>query len=115
MGFVRTEVGRLRFKICLSIVPPDFKVGEAYKTQTNKQKSQTARLELYNLFIKNYIRGISLIVQWLKCYPPGAGGPGLISDQGTRSHMSQLKNPHAATKMKILCAETKTQHSQVHK
>ena len=33
---------------------------------------------------------------WLRT--PSSGGPGLIPGQGTRSHMLQLKIPHAATK-----------------
>ncbi|TEA41399.1 hypothetical protein DBR06_SOUSAS7910076, partial [Sousa chinensis] len=40
----------------------------------------------------------SLVVQWLRLHAPNAGGPGLIPDWGTRSHMPQLKIPHAATK-----------------
>ena len=31
--------------------------------------------------------GTSLVVQWLRLRAPNAGGPGLIPDQGTRSHM----------------------------
>ena len=37
---------------------------------------------------------------------PGQGGSDSIPGQGTRSHMPQLK---------ILCAITKTQHSQINK
>ena len=43
------------------------------------------------------------MVQWLRLLAPSAGGPGSIPGQGTRSHMPQLKIPHAATK---------TQHNQ---
>ena len=32
-----------------------------------------------------------------------------------RARMPQLKVPHAAVKMKTLCAETKPWHSQIHK
>ena len=35
-------------------------------------------------------QGYSLVVQWLRLHGPNAGGPGLIPDQGDRSHM-QLK------------------------
>ena len=40
-----------------------------------------------------YLRGIgtSLVVQQLRFHTPKAGGPSLISDQGTRSHMPQLR------------------------
>ena len=38
------------------------------------------------------LKGISLVVQWLRLCAPNAGGPGSIPDQGTRSHM------HAATR-----------------
>ncbi|TEA42458.1 hypothetical protein DBR06_SOUSAS1810269, partial [Sousa chinensis] len=31
----------------------------------------------------------SLMVQWLRCCAPNAGGPGSIPGQGTRSHMPQ--------------------------
>ena len=40
------------------------------------------------------------MVQWLRLHTPSARGPG----QGIRSHILQLK---------ILCAKTKTQHSQI--
>ena len=41
----------------------------------------------------------SLVVQWLGCQAPNAGGPGSIPGQGTRSHMhATTKSPHAATK-----------------
>lgn len=49
--------------------------------------------------------GTSLVVRWLRCHVPNAGGPGSLSGQGTRSHiqqlrdyMPQLKVPHAITK-----------------
>ncbi|TEA25280.1 hypothetical protein DBR06_SOUSAS1010184, partial [Sousa chinensis] len=32
-----------------------------------------------------------MVVQWLRLCAPNAGGPGLISGQGTRSHMLQLR------------------------
>ena len=38
------------------------------------------------------------VVRWLRLHSPNAGGPGSIPGQGTRSHMPQLKVPHAATK-----------------
>ena len=62
--------------------------------------------------------GTSLVVQWLRLCIPKAGGPGWIPDQGSRSHMLQLrvrmlqmKIPHVAPK--ITCAVTKTWHSQI--
>ena len=48
--------------------------------------------------------GTFLLVQWLGLCTPNAGGPGMIPDQQTRSHMPQLK---------ILHAITKTQHYQI--
>ena len=36
-------------------------------------------------------RGNFLAVQWLRLHVPNAGGLGLISGQGTRSHMLQLR------------------------
>ena len=44
------------------------------------------------------VNGTSLVVQWLRLHVPSARGPCSIPDQGTRSHMPQLKIPHAATK-----------------
>ena len=46
---------------------------------------------------KEYI-GTSLVVHWLRLHAPKAGHLGSIPGQGTRSHMMQLKIPHAATK-----------------
>ena len=51
----------------------------------------------------------SLVVQWVRLCTPNAGGQGSIPGQGTRSHMPQLKIPHAAAK--IPRATTKTGHS----
>ena len=74
------------------------------------------------------LRGTSLLVQRGGLRAPNAGGPGSIPGQGTRSCMPQLRArmpqlkipqkkkkeiPHAA--MKILCATTKTGHSQINK
>ena len=60
--------------------------------------------------------GTSLVVQWLRLCAPNAGGPGLISGQGTKIPHAATKSPHAATKkkkipymaMKIARAATKT-------
>ena len=49
-------------------------------------------------------RRVFLGDQWLRLHAPNAGGPGSIPGQGTRSHMPQLKIP---------CAATGTQHSQI--
>ena len=35
--------------------------------------------------------GTSLVTQWLRLHAPNAGGPFSIPDQGTRSHISQLR------------------------
>ena len=48
--------------------------------------------------LRKEAEGASLVVQGLRFCTPNAGGPGLIPGQGTRSHMPQLKIPHAATK-----------------
>ena len=56
-------------------------------------------LGIYNRGCKEIIQlGTSLVVQWLRLHIPNAGGVGLIPGQGTKSHMSQLKNPSATTK-----------------
>ena len=41
--------------------------------------------------LQNQFQGTSLVVQWLRCQSPRAGGPGSIPGQGTRSHMLQLR------------------------
>lgn len=51
-------------------------------------------------------RGTSLVVQWLKLRALSAGHPGLIPDQGARSHTPQL-SVHAL-QMKILRGATET-------
>ena len=56
------------------------------------------------LCIKKQLLGTSLAVQWLRLSDSNAEGPGLIPDQGIRSHMPQLK---------ILCATRKTWRSQI--
>ena len=54
--------------------------------------------------LKLHIWETSLMGQWLKIQVPNAGGLGLNSHQGTRSHTPQLKKtPHAATK--TLCSQ----------
>ena len=57
--------------------------------------------------LREFHEGTSMVVQWLRLCAPDAGGPGLISGQGTRSHMPQLrvrrpqlKIPPATTKIK---------------
>ena len=47
--------------------------------------------------------GLLFPVQWLGLYALSEGGLGLIPGQGTRSHMLQLKIPHATTKMEDPC------------
>ena len=42
--------------------------------------------------------GSSLVVHWLGCWAPNAGGLGSTPGQETRSHMPQLKIPHAIKK-----------------
>ena len=54
-----------------------------------------------------------LVVQWLKFHSPKAGGPSSNPGQGTRSHMSWLR-VHML-QLKILCATTKTQLSQINR
>ena len=57
--------------------------------------------------------GTSPGVQGQRLRTPNTGGLGSIPGQGTRSHRLQLKIPHAT--IKILCAATKTQHSEINK
>ena len=62
-----------------------------------------AHSEIY-LTIKKHCDRTSLVVQWLRLSALNPGDPGLIHGQGTRSHMLQLKIPHAATKSQ--CGQT---------
>ena len=50
-------------------------------------------------FNKEYLLpGLPWWVQWLRLLTTSAGGPGLISAQGTRSHVLYLRILHAVTK-----------------
>ena len=42
--------------------------------------------------VKDHHDGTSLMFQWLRLHTPKAGGQGLITGQGTGSHMPQLKS-----------------------
>ncbi|TEA42091.1 hypothetical protein DBR06_SOUSAS37310005, partial [Sousa chinensis] len=51
----------------------------------------------------------SLVVQCLRLCTPNAGGPGSIPNQGTRSHLPQLRV--SMPQLKILHATTKIPHA----
>ena len=42
--------------------------------------------------LRKDFKGTSLVVQWLRLCAANAGYPGLIPGQGTRSHITQLKD-----------------------
>ena len=42
-------------------------------------------------YLKKSGHGTYMVVQWLRLHTPNAGDPGSIPNQGTRSHMLQLK------------------------
>ena len=69
--------------------------------------------EVFEIGFKYSLLGTSLVAQWLRLCAPNLGGPGSIPGQGTRSHMLQLRNQHAAMKMEITCATAKIWHSQI--
>ena len=48
--------------------------------------------------LKNYYRGISLVVQWLRVHDPSAEGLGSIPGQEARFHRPHLKSPPASAK-----------------
>lgn len=51
-------------------------------------------LKYLNMHSFRYLQkstGISLMIQWLRPYPPRAGGPYWIPSWGTRSHIPQLR------------------------
>ena len=63
--------------------------------------------------------GTSLVVQWLRCHAPNAGGPGLILSWGIRFHVSQLRvrMPQLRVQMqqlKSLYAAAKTKDPRCH-
>lgn len=65
---------------------------------------------LSSLLVKGHQRP-SLAVQWVKCCASHAEGLGSIPGYRTRSHLLQLRAPHAAVETKD--ATTKTQGSQI--
>ena len=50
----------------------------------------------------------SLVVQWLRCHTPNAGGLSLILGQGARSHMPKLRPGAAEKKKKTRRVENRT-------
>ena len=67
---------------------------------------------------KIHICGTFLVVQWLRLHAPNAGGQGLILDQGTKSHMLQLRSSRAIIeRVEFTCSyvTTKTWCSQINK
>ena len=63
--------------------------------------------------IRRWLRGTSLVVQWLRLHVPYAKGLGLIPHQGTRSHRLQLRV--FLPQLKIPRVATKTWCSQINK
>ena len=55
---------------------------------------------------KKKIKGISLVVQWLRLLAVNVGDPDSILGQGTRSHMKQLRVRRP--QLKTLSVATKT-------
>ena len=55
--------------------------------------------------------GDFLVLQWLKLHIPSAGFPDSIPDQGSRSHMQQLRVQ--MLQLKSPCTITKTWCSQI--
>ena len=64
-------------------------------------------------YCKNEPAGTSLLVQWLTILASNAEGLGLTPDQGTRSHIPQLRV--YMPQLKILHAATKSWHSLINK
>ena len=74
--------------------------------------SSSLYTSIWNRF-KCSLLGTSLVAQWLRLCAPNSGRPGSTPGQGTRSHMPQLKNQHAAMNMEITCATSEIWHSQI--
>ena len=86
---------------------------ESFKKQSlNLPHADNLHAGNYLHCISNYWHRVNTIlgkmIQWLRLHAAKAGGLGLIPDQGSRSHILQLKK-----KKKILHATTKTQFSQI--
>ena len=78
---------------------------EFFSLEPTKPLFSSASLGWVFSFPNNkYSLGLLRWVQWLRLHIPNAGGLNSIPGQGTRSHMPQIKIPHATTK---------TQHSQI--
>ena len=77
-----------------------------------KKNSLTFGLAQWELFTvaKQDLSENSLGIQWLRLCTPITGGLGSIPDQGTRSHMPQLR-PYATKEIKINIKNTHT-HTQ---
>lgn len=79
------------------------------KSKTQPRETNPLREELGNF----------LVVQWLRCHAPNAGGPCLMPGQATRSYVPQLRVCTLQLKRipqrrpKITCATTKTQGGQI--
>ena len=76
-----------------------------FKEKKRKKKVTTTTIIVTTTTIK-MLRGNSLVVQQIRLGIPNAEGLGSIPGQETRSHMSQLKIPHTASK---------TWHSHINK
>ena len=68
--------------------------GSQSQTQLSNKTTTTKTFQLLSVllaFISSVLCGTPLVVQWLRLLAPKARAPGLIPDQGTRSHMPQRR------------------------
>ena len=56
--------------------------------------------------------GTFLVVQWLRCHTPCAGGLGLIPGQGTRYHLLQRRSNILPTATENWCSQIKKRQTQ---
>ena len=61
--------------------------------ENHRKQNWALRLYTWNTgaSFKIHFMGTSLVVQWLRLHAPNTGRPGSICDQGTRSHLLQLR------------------------
>ena len=104
----------LLWRVCLppSFVPPRLHLCREFSLPTVSPAVRSIQ-EISSLGIRTGTIGTSLVVQWPRLCAPNAGGSSLIPGQGTRPHMPQLRV--RMLQLKIPCATTKIQHSQINK
>ena len=92
--------------VCLRVCAAHLGLGWEWKRKKERKEEQAQYS--YSFFLKssfwkwwdfqNGFHWTSLVVQWLELHAPNTGIPGSTPGQGARSHVWQLKIPHAASR-----------------